>query len=87
MTRNEKIMESMKKQHERALQAFIGNIGEIKARLDELQEFVDNHMNFTPEEITWSHVGNTSYYLENLTELTDCAYKRGEFAEGEKNGK
>jgi len=82
--RNEAIMKSMKKSHERALQAFIGNISEIKARLDELQAFVDNHMNFDPDEVTWAHVGDTSYYLENLTELTDCAYKRGEFAKGEK---
>jgi hypothetical protein len=84
MTRNEKIMENMKKSQERALKVFIGNIGEITARLSELQEFVNNHMNFAPDEITWAHVGNTSYYLEQLTELTDCAYNRGEFAKGEK---
>jgi len=84
MTRNEKIIENMKRSQERALKVFIGNIGEIGERLRELQEFVNNHMNFAPEEVTWAHVGNTSYYLERLTELTDCAYSRGEFAKGSK---
>jgi len=69
----------MKKQI--ALERFIGQIGEINEKLAELQEFADNHMNFHPDDIHWGHVGDASYYLETLTELTDRAYGRGEYAE------
>jgi uncharacterized protein CbrC (UPF0167 family) len=68
---------------EEALDVFIGKVGEIKERLDELQAFVENHLNFDSEEINWSHVGTASRYLAQLTELTDQAYERGEYSKEE----
>jgi hypothetical protein len=66
--------------NEKALNTFVGKISEIKERLDELQQFVDNHMEFAPEDIHWGHVGTAEHYLKELTELTDMAFKRGDYA-------
>jgi hypothetical protein len=76
-----KLQENMQKQHELALGRFMQQIAECHEMLTELQEFVDNHMEFAPDEISWSHVGTASWYLERLKELVDHAYNRGEFAE------
>ena len=67
-----------------ALNRFIELIGEINERLAELQEYMNNHMDSSPEEVHWGHVGSASHFLEKLTELTDMAYQRGEFAEDAK---
>ena len=65
---------------EQALGRFMEQIAEINERLAELQEFADDHMGDSPEDITWGHVGTAGYFIEKLTELTDFAYKRGEHA-------
>jgi len=67
--------------NEKALGRFIGIIGEINERLAELQNFADEHMGYAPDNINWGHVGTASHFLKELTELTDIAYKRGEYAE------
>ena len=67
--------------HEKALGRFMEQLGEMNERLAELQAFADDHMGYSPEDINWGHVGTAGYFLEKLTELTDCAYKRGEHAE------
>lgn len=64
-----------------ALNEFIGTIAEITERLAELQAFVDNHMEYSPDEINYGHVGDAKRLLGQLTELTDIAYRRGEYAE------
>jgi hypothetical protein len=66
---------------EKALGAFIGTLGEINDRLEELQTYIDDHMEYPPDDINWGHVGTAQYYLEKLTELTDHAFGRGEYAE------
>ena len=65
--------------HETALGRFIGIIGEIDDRLEELKAFFGEHMEYNPEDINWGHVGTATYFLERLAELTDAAYKRGEY--------
>ncbi|MDR2533009.1 MAG: hypothetical protein LBC82_09245 [Oscillospiraceae bacterium] len=67
--------------HEKALDRFMEQISEFRERLAELQEFADEHMGYNPDDINWGHVGTAGWYLERITELTDCAYKRGEYAE------
>ena len=67
--------------NEKALKEFIGIIGEFSERLAELKAFTDDHMGYEPDSINWGHVGTAGYFLEQLTELTDAAYKRGEYAE------
>ena len=65
---------------EKALSKFMAQISEINERLSELQTFADEHMGYNPDDINWGHVGTAGFFLERLTELTDCAFKRGEYA-------
>jgi len=67
--------------NEKALQEFMAKIAQAQELLAELQAHADNHMEFNPDEINWGHAGNAGYMVEKLTELTDWAFKRGEYAE------
>lgn len=64
-----------------ALDSFITIIAEMNDRLDELKAFAENHMNVDPDSVNWGHVGSAQHFLDALTELTDKAYGRGEYAE------
>jgi beta-mannanase len=81
MTRQERKEAWILGSHEKALGAFMGSIGEIKERLAELNAYFDDHMEVDPDDINWGHVGDAAYFLTELTELTDKAYGRGEYAE------
>ena len=82
MTKADKdFRKAMNASHEKALNKFMEQIGEINERLAELQAFTDEHMGYNPDDINWGHVGTAGWFLERLTELTDSAYNRGEYAE------
>jgi len=66
--------------NEKALSEFIGRMGEARERLEELQTFVDDHMHTNPDEISWGDVGSARHLVEQLTQLTDWAFQRGEYA-------
>lgn len=68
-------------EYETALDAFVAAIGKINDRLDELKAYAEKHMNCEPETITWGHVGSAYRLLTAITDLTDQAYNRGEYAE------
>ena len=78
---NQELNKAMAASHEKALGKFMGQLAEINERLAELQTFADEHMGYHPDDINWGHVGTAASYLESLTELTDRAYNRGEYAE------
>lgn len=78
---NKNLKKALAASQEQALGRFMEQIGEINERLAELQAFADEHMGFNPDDINWGHVGTAGFFIERLTELTDCAYKRGEYAE------
>jgi len=63
------------------LDEFITTLGDINDRLQELQSHADDHMGYDPDNINWAHVGTAQHFLKELTELTDLAYGRGEYAE------
>ena len=67
--------------NEKALDVFMSKIADAQQRLAELTVFVDEHMHKNPEEISWGCAGDAGYMVEKLTELTDWAFKRGEYAE------
>ena len=67
--------------NEKALSAFMAKIAEAQILLAELQAHVDDHMGESPDEINYGHVGSAGYMVEKLTELTDWALGRGEYAE------
>ena len=67
---------------EKALTEFMGILAEANAQIDELKEYIENHMEENPDNINWGHVGNAQHILKTLTELNDWAFKRGEYSEG-----
>jgi hypothetical protein len=66
--------------NEDALAAFVQKKAEIDAMLSRLQSLSDDHFGYSPDEITWDHVGTLGYYAELLKRVTDMAFKEGEHA-------
>jgi hypothetical protein len=64
-----------------ALAAFVQKKTEIDAMVTRLQALSDDHFGYSPDEITWDHVGTLGYYAELLKRVTDSAFKEGEHAE------
>jgi len=64
-----------------ALQKFLAKKVEIDTMLARLQVLSDDHFNAAPDEVTWGHVGTLERYAEHLRQITDSAFKEGEYAE------
>ena len=64
-----------------ALQKFLAKKGEIDTMLARLQALSDDHFNVDPEAVNWGHVGSIERYAELLRQITDSAFKEGEYAE------
>ena len=65
---------------EQALAAFVSKKAEIDAMLARLQALSDDHFGYSPDEITWGHVGSLEHYAELLKRITDIAFNEGEHA-------
>jgi hypothetical protein len=68
------------KSNDDALAAFVARKAEIDAMLTRLQTLSDDHFGYSPDEISWDHVGTLGYYAELLKRVTDSAFKEGEHA-------
>jgi hypothetical protein len=66
--------------NEKALQDFMAKMATASELLEELKNFADDHMGYSPDEINYGHCGNAGYLVEKLTELTDWAFQRSEYA-------
>jgi hypothetical protein len=66
---------------QQALAAFVSKKAEIDAMLTRLQALSDDHFNYSPDDITWCHVGTLAHYAELLKRVTDSAFDEGEHAE------
>ena len=66
--------------NEKALNAFIAKKAEIDTQLERLKALSDDHFNAQPDEIHWGHVGDLQRYASLLRQITDAAFKEGEFA-------
>jgi hypothetical protein len=64
-----------------ALQKFLAKKVEIDTMLARLQALSDDHFNAAPEEVNWGHVGTLERYAEHLRQITDSAFKEGEYTE------
>jgi hypothetical protein len=76
-----RIQKQIAKSREEALAAFVSKKAEIDEMLARLQALSDDHFNYSPDDITWDHVGTLAYYAEMLKRLTDQAFKETECAE------
>ncbi|WP_281301849.1 MULTISPECIES: hypothetical protein [unclassified Iodidimonas] len=65
----------------KALDAFLAAKFEIDAMLERLATLSADHFETNPDEIHWGHVGTLSHYRDKLREITDSAFKEGEYAE------
>ena len=75
-----KLQSQLAKSKEEALAAFVFRKAEIDEMLARLQALSDDHFNYTPDEITWNHVGTLGHYAELLKRITDSAFNEGEHA-------
>ena len=69
------------KSNDDALAAFVARKTEIDAMLTRLQALSDDHFGYSPDEVSWDHVGTLGYYAELLKRVTDSAFHEGEHAE------
>ena len=76
-----KLQNQIAKSKEQALAAFVSKKAEIDEALARLQALSDDHFNYSPDEITWGHVGTLGYYAELPKRVTDSAFNEGEHAE------
>jgi hypothetical protein len=76
-----KLQSQIAKSKEEALAAFVSKKAEIDTMLTRLQALSDDHFNYSPEDVTWDHVGTLGYYAELLKRVTDSAFKEGEHVE------
>jgi hypothetical protein len=76
-----KMQKQIAKSREQALAAFVSKKTEIDTMLGRLQALSDDHFGYSPDEITWDHVGTLGYYAELLKRVTDKAFQEGECAE------
>ena len=67
--------------NDKGLAAFLAAKVEIDAQLERLKALSDEHFNAHPDEIHWGHVGDLNRYATLLRQITDIAFKEGEFAE------
>ena len=68
------------KSNQQALAAFVSKKAEIDAMLARLQALSDDHFGYSPDEVTWGHVGTLEHYAELLKRITDMAFNEGEHA-------
>jgi hypothetical protein len=71
---NPKLQSQIAKSREQALAAFVSKKAEIDDALGRLQALSDDHFNYSPDEITWCHVGTLQHYTELLKRITDMAF-------------
>jgi hypothetical protein len=64
-----------------ALDAFLAAKFEIDTMLARLAAHSADHFETSPDEINWGHVGTLNHYRAKLREITDSAFKEGEYAE------
>jgi hypothetical protein len=65
----------------KALAAFLAAKAEIDTMLQRLAALSDDHFETHPDEINWGHVGTLNHYRDRLREISDAAFREGEFAE------
>jgi hypothetical protein len=65
----------------KALDAFIAAKIEIDTMLERLVALSADHFETNPDEINWGHVGTLNHYRAKLREITDSAFREGEYAD------
>lgn len=64
-------MKTKQNDNSEALDAFVERKTEIDALLARLAALSDDHFDFAPDEVNWSHVGSLGHVAERLREVAD----------------
>ena len=64
-----------------AIDAFLAAKAEIDAMLERLAALSADHFETSPDEINWGHVGTLHHYRDCLRDITDSAFREGEYAD------
>lgn len=70
----------MPKTNDAALDAFIAAKAEIDVLLARLVAHSADHFGYSPDEVSWGHVGTLDHYCARLREIADMAFHEGEHA-------
>jgi len=65
----------------KAVDAFLATKAEIDNILARLTALSEDHFETDPDELHWGHVGTLNHYRDRLREISDAAFKEGEYAE------
>ena len=63
----------------KAFDAFMTAKFQIDAMLERLKALSTDHFETSPDETNWSDVGTLNHYASLLRQITDSAFKEGEF--------
>jgi hypothetical protein len=66
--------------NEDALAVFVSRKAEIDTMLARLRGLSADHFSYSPDEVTWAHVGTLEHYADLLKRVTDMASNEGEHA-------
>lgn len=58
-----------KQNKEQPIDKFIEVHSDIKAMIDKFQAFHDNHMNTSPDNISWGNVGDIQHYATQMEHI------------------
>jgi hypothetical protein len=63
-----------------ALAAFVSRKAAIDTMLARLLVLSEDHFGYSPDEVTWAHVGTLEHYADLLKRVTDMAFNEREHA-------
>jgi hypothetical protein len=66
--------------NEVALAAFVSRKAEIDTMLARLRVLSEDHFGYSPDEVTWAHVGTLEHYADLLKRITDMTLNKGKHA-------
>ena len=66
---------------ENSLAAFLAEKARFDAMVAELQQMSADHFGADPEDVLWAKAATLEHWNSRLASVTDCYFKRGEFAE------
>jgi hypothetical protein len=66
---------------QKSLEAFLQQKVRFDAMVAELQQMSADHFGADPEQVLWGKAATLEHWNSRLVSVTDCYFKRGEFAE------
>jgi len=66
---------------QKSLEAFLQQKARFDAMVAELQRMRADHFGANPESVLWGKTATLEHWNSRLASVTDCYFRRGEFAE------